>query len=515
MLYSTKFMYIDRDTKDNTGGKGIENTINYEIAAAFLPYKPVSLEVDIMRSDSTVEGWGTYPYEATSNSYGARLNIAQKKLPPMRIEFNHWDYTVDRNVQSAKTREITQLTEKTEIDRFSIHSGDRIKSLRTSYILDADFLGYSSSFREYAARFFRGNAYTIFSPSNSLSTNFTYSDIEISKIMSYGATLHLSPVKRFHHSYSYDYLYSNSSTEKGETFFHTLSALFNYRFNSYFRGKADLGYRTGIKSGIDENYYNGGFTLEYRKPVKGLMTTSNCSFSASRTDKGEDNFRYLDYSLGFGIVTRNLTMGKLYSTYSFSYREYESTYVIIQNPEKNEQFHSESHQLRSGVTGRGPGRTFWTVEAEGYYFKLKNGVQPAKLAFWAHEGQWSQHLRHYTMTGEVGHPLASRGTVTLRSSYTTGESDSKEVQRYRYEGRMNYPVYQNLNVAAWYKEEWWSGGWYSTSSSAYRTKSREYHIDTYYRWKKVSLSLEYNVSKDENAASIEVRQLFLRLSRPF
>jgi hypothetical protein len=68
---------IDRELGDGYNAKDI----NYDLSAFFLATTPVSLDVYGSKTDSTIEGAGTAPYNITSNYYGTKTLFQTQEIP--------------------------------------------------------------------------------------------------------------------------------------------------------------------------------------------------------------------------------------------------------------------------------------------------------------------------------------------------------------------------------------------------------------------------------------------------
>ncbi|MEW6215346.1 MAG: hypothetical protein AB1478_09150 [Nitrospirota bacterium] len=499
-VFSTSVTFRDGKIKGKAGTTGEARDINYDLLTTFLPYRPISLDIYATKIDSTIEGWTTAPYDVSSNSYGTRLRITKRRLPTMRIEYDHWDYSSGLEPK------------KTETDRFGFSITGTLKAIRTRYTLGGDFLDYSGPIRSYKAQYIRGDMDTVIKNGDILRTAFQYSDDEVSKLFSFDANLELKPYRRFNHSYRY-YQYAEEITK---TATYNMMGTWGYRFTDRLNSTASLNYSLTEWDGMRSSSYALGASLNYRRPIADLDFTSHTRLSF-RKDEIKGDFK--DYSLGLGLATRKLRWGRIYTIYDFDYRVYDYTYKYktLKKAVKTLEQETTEHRLRTGVSGRGPGRAYWTVETEGNFLDSTNGDSIAK----GRAEQWAQKIRHYSLTGEAVYPIRRRGTATLKAGYTTGETNEREIERYYYEGRFNYPIFRNLSFLAWWREEWWSKGWWGNGwdgieGRGYGMKTRDYQLDLYYTWRRLSLSLEYSVSKiGEGSITTEFKHLYMKLRRPF
>jgi hypothetical protein len=528
-LTRVSFRKLNSD-QDNNGEHDAED-INYSFSANVLPAGPVSLDVYGLKTDSTVEGWGTAPYDITSTFYGARLRFSGRKYPSVRLEYNHWDYVIEREKgyriydfydyyygeEEGIVIKKIRIKEKTDVDRLSMNVNGFFKSISTRYNMTADVSDYVSPFRDYTGVHLSANTYTTIKKESVLSTIFQYSDIDITKLTMFSANLGIFSKSRLHHGYGYEFLTYEAEKEKTES--HTVSNYLHYRFSRMIFGTTNLRYRFGKRDGIREDSYDIDAGLNYGKTIKEYDFASYYKFSLSK-DERYGEYKFMGNSLGIGVSTRKFRVGNIYANYDISLRTFDFSYYTFGDTGSSttENVDSLEHKIRAGINGLGPGRTYWNIEAEGRIFD--SDTKNAGFGFWIGEEQWAEKIRHYTFTGDIGYPIKQRGMATFKASYTTGKTNSENVERYYYEGRINYHILRNLNLVAWWREEWRNKGWWTgrptTQQRNYGWKNREYQLELRYLLRRITLSLEYNVDKLEEGPSIsEYKRLYMKLSKPF
>jgi hypothetical protein len=527
LTFLTSVTFRKEKTGRESGDEYNAKDINYDLSAFFLATTPVSLDVYGSRTDSTIEGLGNAPYNITSNFYGARLYFRHRKYPSVRLEYNHWDYTIEREkgfrvmddgggLIVAKER----VKEKTAIDRFSLNVNGFLKAINTNYNLSGDLSDYTSPFRNYMGKNLTTTTYTVIRKENMLSTYFNYSDIDIFKLARFATNARLFPIGQLHHSYEYEYL--TSETEKEKTDSHTVSNYLRYKFSRLIFGTAQLRYRFGKRDGVTEDSYDINIGLNYGRPVRDFDFTSYYKFNLSNEER-HGGYMLMANSLGIGLSTRKFMWGKIYSNYDFSFRkdEFSSSFKESEDSDRlSEKAHSTEHRIRAGINGKGLARAYWNIEAEARIFDSKS--KDHRSGFWLGEEQWAEKIRHYTISGDIGYPIGRRGFATVRAGYTTGSTNSEPVERYYYEGRLNYRILRNLNLLAWCREEWRNKGWWAGSSTndinarEFGWKTREYKMELYYLIYRMKLSLEYNAYwLEEGPLSSEYKRLYVKMSRPF
>jgi hypothetical protein len=284
-------------------------------------------------------------------------------------------------------------------------------------------------------------------------------------------------------------------------------------------GTTHLRYRFGKRDGIREDSYDIDAGLNYGKTIKEYDFASYYKFSLSK-DERYGEYKFMGNSLGIGVSTRKFRVGNIYANYDISLRTFDFSYYTFGDTGSSttENVDSLEHKIRAGINGLGPGRTYWNIEAEGRIFD--SDTKNAGFGFWIGEEQWAEKIRHYTFTGDIGYPIKQRGMATFKASYTTGKTNSENVERYYYEGRINYHILRNLNLVAWWREEWRNKGWWTgrptTQQRNYGWKNREYQLELRYLLRRITLSLEYNVDKLEEGPSIsEYKRLYMKLTKPF
>jgi hypothetical protein len=117
----------------------------------------------------------------------------------------------------------------------------------------------------------------------------------------------------------------------------------------------------------------------------------------------------------------------------------------------------------------------------------------------------------------MGIPILRKGTAILRASYTTGQTNSLDVIKYNYEARLKYSFFRDLEFSAWWREEWFNGEWWAGSyphTARYDRKTKDFGLQLYYNWRKMSFSVEYAATVlEEGPQSAEQRHLYLKLRR--
>ena len=527
LTFSTSVTFRKEKTDGESGDARDARDINYDLSASLLSTTPVSLDVYGSRTDSTIEGAGAAPYNFISNFYGARLYFRNRKYPSVRLEYNHWDYTIDREKGfrvmddyldgHGLIVEKKRVKEKTVIDMFSLNVNGFLKAINTRYNVTGDLSAYTSPFRSYNGKNLAANTYTVIKEENTLYNSLQYTDIDYTKLTRFGTNLRLFPIGRLHHSYEYEYL--TSETEREKTDSHTFSNNLRYRFSRLIFGTAQFRYRFGNRDGAREDSYDINMGLNYGRPIGDFDFTSYYKFNLSKEERGGE-FKYMENSLGVGLSTRKFIWGKIYSNYDFSLRKFDFSSSFKESDMASEKAQSMEHRVRAGINGRGPGRAYWNIEAEARIFDSK--LNDHSSGFWFGEEDWAEKIRHYTLSGDIGYPVGRKGVATVRAGYTTGSTNSEHVERYYCEGRLNYRLLRNLNLLAWWREEFRNKGWWAGSPIVeskrreFGWKTREYKMELYYLLHRTKLSLEYNAYRsEEGPLSSEYKRFYVRLSRPF
>ncbi|MFZ3138829.1 MAG: hypothetical protein WA126_15725 [Thermodesulfovibrionales bacterium] len=534
-LFSANIAYKKEKSKNKelSGNESDSKNINYDLSVIFLPRRPINLNVYALKNNTKTDGLGFADYDYSIFSYGARLVSTYKKLPMIILQYDHTEYTTERTRGTRITEDSDfyfdefppeegglvifreKVKDKRKVDRFDLNVRGLFKPINTRYSLSANYTEFSGPLRSYDSQSLRTNTYTALKNQNVISTFFQYSNIDISKLMSFGTSLSLSPIGRIYHGYNFEYL--TSETEDEKTSAYTFGGIWRYRLSNRINGRAIFRYRFGESDGVDENNYNFNINLNYGRPVKGYDFTSKYYAAIGREQK-IGQFNYMVHGISAGLSTKKFKWGKIYLNYDFTYRilEYKPEKAGIKSTDSTE----IENRLRMGINGRGPGRARWEMSFEARFLDASGGNEDPWISVWYGERGSGQKLRHYTMEGSLSYPLGIRGTMTLRSSYTTGTTDSEPITKYYYEGRITYRIFTRLNLETLWREELWNAGWWNSSVSVERrtfdTKIRTYELRANYYWRKMHLSLEYTSTKqDEGPSSTEANIMYFKINRRF
>ena len=256
--------------------------------------------------------------------------------------------------------------------------------------------------------------------------------------------------------------------------------------------------------------------------------SSYYKFSLSKEERYGD-YNYMNHSLGMGLSTRKFRWGKVYANYDISISKFDYTYSVTEydyffDSESDElekisaEGDSTEHRIRMGINGKGPGRVYWNIETEARIYD--SDIEDHGTVFWVGDEQWAEKIRHYTFSGDIGYPVGRRGLVTLKARYTTGQTNSEDVERYNYEVHLNYRILRNLNFLAWWREDFRNNGWWAgmpvNIGREYGWKTREYQIELHYVIRRITFSAEYNFYRvEEGSSTSDNKRLLLRLRRPF
>ncbi len=347
--FLTSVTYRKDDADTDAGGSFDAKDVSYDFSASFLATTPVSMDIHLSKTDATIEGIGTAPYEVTSNYYAAALNVTLRKYPSVRLEYSHWDYTVDRlkgyrvmddwywyGEGGGLVVEKKRVKEKTDIDKFSLHVKGQLKSIHTSYHITGHLIEYASPFRSYSGTDVTVNTYTSLKKQNTISTYFRYYDIDILKLTRFAANADLAPIGRLRHSYGYEYFMSeNERTRKVSGFVfpetrrtdsHTVSTHVLYRLSKLVFGTGRLRYRTGTWDERNVNSYEVNAAFYYGRYIRNYDFTSYYKFNAGKENR-EGRYEYLENAIGAGVSTRKFAWGRIYAQYDLSFRNYRYAYT--------------------------------------------------------------------------------------------------------------------------------------------------------------------------------------------
>jgi len=388
------------------------------------------------------------------------------------------------------------------------------------------FFDYSSPSRTYEGKNLIATTYTTIKKENWLSTSLQYSDIDTYKRTMLTADLRLAPIGRLYHTYQYRYENYETEDEKRET--QTVGNHLLYRFKRMIFAYVRWNYTFGERDGEREESYDINTGVNFNSPIKNFDFSSYYKFSLSKEERYRDN-NFMNHSFGIGLSTRKFRWGKVYANYDLSISKYDYTYSAREYDyyfdsefDELEQMSAEGdsteHRLRIGINGKGPGRAYWNVETEGRMYD--SNMEDHGAVYWVGDEQWAEKIRHYTVAVDIGYPVGRRGLATLRGRYTTGQTNSEDVERYNYEVHFNYRILRNLKFLAWWREDYRNEGWWAgrpvNTQRAYGWKTREYQIELNYVIRRITFTAEYNVYRvEEGHSTSDQKRLLLRLRRPF
>jgi hypothetical protein len=533
-IFSTGITFTNAITSNQKNTRS--NNIGYNLSATFLPYRPVTLNIYAMRSDYTIKGLTAIPEEGSINQYGARLNVNTRILPTMRLDYSHFD-------TELKNSSNVPVKMKTDSWSFSIHGS--LRSFNTLYGLNLGFTDFSSTNISYNAKYINIGTSTSIGKVGTLSNSFLYSDDESSKSLRFDSYLHFRPGRRLIHNYRYDYsnteYYFKGSEAAGTEdrtvtrVLHMLTGTWSYRFTDRLSGALSLFYsrrNEAENKKNEERYTSYGISpgLSYRRPVAGFEFSSYYRFFLTDDEK---RGKLKEHDLELNLQTNKIRWGTVYANYYLFISDEIDKYLetsdefIEEGVVKEIKIKTTVHTLRIGIRGKGlrlgsrwgSSRAYWNIESE-YLHSRTNGERPKNCDMMSEdyyeclEGliseieKWSKKTDQYTLDGYLMYPLA-RGTVNLKTRYSTGEADSKKIKRFLYDVRFNYPVSRRLSFSIWWRQMW------DKIEGSFDRKIRDYELLADYRIGRLFLSLEYQVSRQEESNAVtENRRFFVRLRRP-
>ncbi len=493
ITYSGRVTLRDNDSEGKFDLRDVSSSrdINYNLSADFLPYRPISLSIYASKTDATAQVSNAEPYDASSRFYGATLRITHRALPIVRIKYNHWDYSTNRRLVG------------TENNQFEVDVRGNLKAIKTRYLLRYVSSEYSSAVRSYNSYHLRGFSDTLIKKEHILRNTLHYSDLDLSKFASVKTELEVYPFKRFSHVYSYQYDHIESL--KFDSSSYKTAARWVNRLSDNLTARASVGYGTTKSENNDEdekdNFYTLGAGVKYWKRINGYDLRSNYSFLIARkreTTMGDRLDRKISYhSLGLGFLTRKLRPFKLYGDYDF--------YLLNADVED-----STVHIVRTGVTGRGPKRAYWTLEGFFQWVDRSISDPAADLggAFLPHfeEGD-SQDVRV-----EIRYPLSFNGlSVSVNGGYKFLQTENNGNTEAYYTASLRYRLLRNLLLLARGKVIRYE------FEEAFRDKeTRDLSLDLRYWIGRTFLNFELGHFREEDDFGLsETRRIILTLRRIF
>jgi hypothetical protein len=482
--------YTRDKVQEETGREttNLSSTLNYDLSATFLPYRPISLSIYSNKTDSVVQGTYIPQYSLSSSSHGADLRLSFKRFPLIRLSYNHWEFLSELEPNPSK------------IDSYEIGVWGNITSLKTRYIINADLTNYERPDKSIESREVRAFSHTIIKKGITLRTDSHYLTSDSSKDFGVSLDLEINPFSRFGHDYSLSYKH----TETEPTFLTTYRATgsWSYRFNS------DLSSRFFLSGAIIDTGGEGvdsekstplslGLGLNYQKHIAGFETRAFYSGTYSTRMINRENERFIErpvtHNLGISISKGITSFARLYGDYNLFYL-------------KSEGFDSISHLANLGIRGQGPGKAYWSLSSA---YRNSRGNEIVATSDYENNIYTEKHGITYSLRFELGYPLFYKGAITLNSGYEKNRQDGITWENFYYESRINYLFTKNLSVQGWWHET------FSTDKfNNLKTKTRDIEFSGIYRFKRVFITVEYKLrSTEEDSSFNRGRTVLLKVTR--
>jgi len=539
MKYMANISFGHDDTKygEDAVNKSNSKYITYSFSTLFLRYQPVALALNASRTYSNSEA-SSVPYDAVSNSYNVILFSRLRWLPVMSIEYAHWDYTSDQMTSKKFYDEwedetvtlVTKLKTKTTNDMININMLGYLNSLRTRYVFSVGSYRVSSPTRSYENLFVRSRTNSLLGKDNSIWTSFQYAKLDTSKLINLSAEYKPPPLKKnIYHNYTVDYMSSESTDEKSDekSDSYSFSGIWRYRLSKSIYARADLRLKYGSTAGEDKYSCKIDTSIHYGKPViKFFNFDSQYNFSMGQESNVNANeYKFIRNGLDMLMKTNKFKWGNIYAGFNIFYNIYDFSIHATNNGSSDaDKIIVSQQRLRIGAKVKGPWKALWFIELEARYFDTSSeNEMHAWSSLWSGDTIGAKKIRHYSATGDLRFPFLRTGRALFAGSYTTGQTNSQDIQKYEYNAILRYNISRGLSISALWREEWRSKGWWNSdlfnnTNTELNTpsKTRDYEFDLFYTWRKMRFTLEYASTKlDQGFTVSESKRFNFRVRRTF
>jgi hypothetical protein len=271
-------------------------------------------------------------------------------------------------------------------------------------------------------------------------------------------------------------------------------------------------------------FYGISSSVGYKRFFAGMNFSAYYRYIL-RDDEQRGEMTEHNFELNF--LTRKIRIGTLYATYAFLYIDETDKYLslgaedffddeyILETTAK-----TKTHTIRTGIRGRIPGRelgrAYWNIEGT-YYNSKTDGKRPSRFSdselngFFTEQTieKYSRERSYYSLVGDLSYPFRRGILVTFRAGYLSGKTDGDSLKKFFYEARLNYPIFRNFDLLAWWRETKYE---YDTVPNR---KEQELEVVARYRRGKMFFSFEGRLRRVEDDPSIERedRRIYLKVKR--
>lgn len=524
-IFSASISYNDTRFFPEKGQDVTTSDIGYDIQTTFLPYRPVAFDFYARKIDYMFNYDGD-PVDTSSLLYGARLRMHKRNWPSIRLEYYHWEYDL--------LRYKTQTEQRVE-DRYILDLRGSFGLWATKYQLYADYLTITRPEFEDSILSVRLSTNSTIRKSMFWYNWFSYIDSDYYKMVNFSSNLYFPPGRRFQHNYLYEHLTSENEFSgnaalglEGKTIelkTETVSGSWGYRFTERLSGSLSLRYTKNTLNGEKWDTDGMSASVGYSRPVSWVRFASYYRLFLRKDERRGD---LQEHILEMNLTTSRFRWGILYSRYYFSYIDETQKYVqrtgsddiffdeenLLERTSKT-YIHSLSIGVRGRVPGRAMGRAYWNVEAE-YFRSDTSGEKPRRFTdedFFEEDlslyEDYENDIRQFELTGSLFYPLERGIVFNFRTSYLTGETNSRNRTTYYYEGIITYPVSRRFGVLTLWRQTW-------TQTEGYpdREESRA-ELKADYRLGKTYLSCEAWLRRVEDYGERYDRIIYMRARRTF
>lgn len=526
LVYWANITYSDDitpKTKDVT--RSDSKSIQYDLKAVFLPYRPVTLTVYAMKYDYSYRNATFSDMDLNINNYGAYLTSFLRNKPTVRFEYIHQDVTSQR----------LGNTFATDYNRYWLNVRGDLAIIKTQYTFSAGLIDTSGGSSSETFTFF-GLSTSSNVQQNNVANTLEYSASNTSKSFSLDSTVVFKPFGRLNHQYNYNYtrVTDNSDNIKTDTSRHEIQGFWSYAITEGLNISTTLEYDINKENESKWNTSVLSSSLSYSRPFGSTFLSSYYRFLYRKDEMRGD---FTEHSATLNLATTRFQWGKVYTNASFSYLD-QTLNVISSDATDNStniskgNLKAHSYDVSIGATGRIWKKAVWFIEGE-YLNTSSNRVRPTSVVGDSQDDISLLHFRQnsyfYSVVTDIMYPLRIRAivaTIDVRAGYSIGKLDAsifgassdnsseaipqtmQSTRKIFYHVKIQAPISRRLVVSAWWRENMYK------VENRFDLDTREFELIAQYRIGKTFIDAECWVVRDKEGSVVQQnRRIMLKLRR--
>jgi len=518
MIFSSDISFVATDQDPFSKSRGI----NFGFNTTIFPRTRHPLILYANRTTSSLDGYLGFANKITTTSYGVRFGYSTFRNTRITIGYGHSRYESEDNglnnlnsFSEQDTFGISLLSEPERKFRVMSTAGDNSNAdnsnsnsnnsnsnnsnnsnnrrtirydpiIGITWGLNYEFLKFRTDRNSFSFQDETTHRFRLFAKRDLWNFFKGYSELNLYKKEEYKSLNFILELERntdkfrTYNSYNYslfEYNRNQSSTHNigtRNTYYYTRNLLFHAGL-SYARYTSDF---SDPSAG-----YNANLGVSYSKYFKNYIMQAYLNTGFNSSDRDTEN----NYSASYGLTINSVSKMTRFLTYNYAV-SYIGSYSSTKDSTNNLSF------------------DIYATKAFRYFALFTN----AGFEYWANSTFDSQTSKGYSLRLNSGlHTrLSSFSLLTMKADYTFSHSDSLKTVSLIIQGNLSIFLLRNLDLNIDVIEQ------FNQDSDGYDYRKFEALTSLNYRWKKLSLHGEFNISKEnDNGSIIKKRTIFLRATR--